>query len=326
MNKIKVSVIIPVYNTKYFLSKCLDSITNQFYDNLEIIIVNDGSTDGSKEIIDNYAEIDKRIIVLHKENGGIGSAYKLAFEVITGDYVLFVDSDDWLDLNAIENILKIAIRNNSDIVYFGAKAYNEVGEIIETLGLNNQDNTVNDNSLILEKQFLEIKHPSLARLFKASIFSNFQIFEQNIGIDEMLLPQLLVKCNRASYTSAKYYNILIRLNSTCRAVYNDKKVFQTIKVYQYLIDFFEKKLPKYKETIKLKYIQVLNGILLGYHKKEYELNSKIVDSIKKDLQKNTLSKIIGGKTVGLTMKQICLIFINTSPLSNVVFKNKKTVI
>ncbi len=320
----KISVIIPVYNAELFLKKCLNSVINQTFTNTEIIIVNDGSTDGSKSIIDQYTKTNSNLLVIHKENGGIGSAYKAAFKVMTGDYLLFVDSDDFLELKALEELSLIAKNNNADLVSFGIRALNEVGNLVGLNSFDNIDFIATSNKDVLKTHFEILKHPTLVRLYKKELFDNIVIFEQNIGIDEMLTPQLLLKCNKVVYTSNIYYNVLVRTDSVCRAVYNDKKVLQTIKVYQYLIDFFEKKLPKYKETIKLKYIQVLNGILLGYHKKEYELDSKIVDSIKKDLQKNTLSKILAGTTAGLTIKEIGLIFINTSPLSNLVFKNKKT--
>ncbi len=103
-----VSIIIPVYNAEHYLTKCLDSVIHQTYTNLEIILINDGATDSSPKIIDEYALKDTRIVAIHKENGGIGSAYKAAFEMMTGDFVLFADSDDWLELDAAEHLVKLA--------------------------------------------------------------------------------------------------------------------------------------------------------------------------------------------------------------------------
>jgi len=101
--KSKVSIIVPVYNSELYLTKCLNSVISQTFSNLEIILVNDGSTDSSPKIINEDVIKDDRIVAIHKENGGIGSAYKAAFEVMFGDYILFVDSDNWLELDAIEN-------------------------------------------------------------------------------------------------------------------------------------------------------------------------------------------------------------------------------
>lgn len=90
------------------------------YQNIELILINDGSTDKSLIIIEDYSSRDTNIVIIHKENGGIGSAYKAAFEVMIGDNVLFVDSDNWLELNAVEELVILAVKNDADIVYFGS--------------------------------------------------------------------------------------------------------------------------------------------------------------------------------------------------------------
>lgn len=105
----KVSIIIPVYNVAPYLRQCLDSAVNQTYQNIEIICVDDGSTDGSSEILDEYAKLDDRITALHKKNTGVASARNLALSVATGEYLLFIDGDDWIDIatcqKAISNVL-----------------------------------------------------------------------------------------------------------------------------------------------------------------------------------------------------------------------------
>lgn len=117
---VKISVIVPVYNTANYLCQCVDSIINQTYNDLEIILVDDGSTDGSGAICDEYAELDNRVIVIHKPNGGLISARKSGLSVATGDYIGFVDSDDWIDTDTFANIVSFACQNgNPDIVGFG---------------------------------------------------------------------------------------------------------------------------------------------------------------------------------------------------------------
>lgn len=100
-----ISVIVPVYNVEFYLRQCLDSIVNQTYGNLEIILVDDGSTDTSGKICDDYAAADRRVRVLHKENGGQISARKAAISIASGAYVAYVDADDWIDLNTYEQVL-----------------------------------------------------------------------------------------------------------------------------------------------------------------------------------------------------------------------------
>lgn len=111
-----VSVVIPVYNASRYLRESVDSVISQTYQNLEIIIVDDGSTDDSGSICDKYAENDSRIIVIHSENRGLSAARNLGMSKMSGSYICFLDSDDWIDSRAIETLLKTAVEKKSDIV------------------------------------------------------------------------------------------------------------------------------------------------------------------------------------------------------------------
>lgn len=111
----KISVIVPVYNSEAYLENCLNSIIQQTYQNLEIILVNDGSTDGSAAICQRYKIQDPRVKVYHKPNGGVGSSRNRALEAVTGDYILFVDNDDWLELDHIESLYHLLKKADADI-------------------------------------------------------------------------------------------------------------------------------------------------------------------------------------------------------------------
>ena len=118
MNSPLVSVIVPVYDVAPYLEQCLDSIVNQTYQHLEIILVDDGSTDESGAICDRYAEQDSRILVVHKENGGLSSARNVGLDKMTGEWVLFVDSDDWIELNTLALLFEQK-DERAEIVEFG---------------------------------------------------------------------------------------------------------------------------------------------------------------------------------------------------------------
>ncbi len=123
MNKIpKISIIVPVYNVQEFLKECVDSLLNQTYHSIEIILVNDGSTDNSPAICDNYLELDERVKVIHKSNGGLVSARNAGFEEISGEWFMFVDSDDLLLKNCCEELVNI-INNNFDIIFWNSSQY-----------------------------------------------------------------------------------------------------------------------------------------------------------------------------------------------------------
>lgn len=115
-----ISVIVPIYNVEPYLRQCLDSIIRQSYTNLEIILINDGSTDNSGAIADEYARLDSRIKVIHQENGGLAAARNSGIEIMSGDFVSFVDSDDWLELDMYEEVIPILCQNKHlSLVKFG---------------------------------------------------------------------------------------------------------------------------------------------------------------------------------------------------------------
>lgn len=115
----KISIIVPAYNVQKYIKQCLESIINQTYKNLEIIVVNDGSKDKTLDIIESIAKDDPRIIVINQENQGVSAARNNALKGVDGDFVMFVDSDDWLDLDTCEVLIKEAVRENADVVMCG---------------------------------------------------------------------------------------------------------------------------------------------------------------------------------------------------------------
>lgn len=115
----KVSIVVPIYNVEKYINKCVDSILNQTYKNLQVILVDDGSPDNCGKIADEYAKKDFRIEVIHKENGGLSDARNFGVKEVTGDFTLFVDSDDWLDKNMVETMVYTINKFNADVVQAG---------------------------------------------------------------------------------------------------------------------------------------------------------------------------------------------------------------
>ena len=116
MENYKISVIVPVYKVESYLEQCISSIIKQTYKNLEIILVNDGSPDNCGKLCDIYAKKDSRIKVIHKKNGGLSDARNVALDIATGDYIGFVDSDDWININMYEVLINEAKNEDADIV------------------------------------------------------------------------------------------------------------------------------------------------------------------------------------------------------------------
>ena len=121
----KITVIVPVYNVENYLNKCLDSLINQTYKNLEIIVINDGSTDNSGTICQEYAQKDNRIVYIEKENGGLSDARNAGLDRMTGSYVTFVDSDDWIEQDYVEVLYNKLTEHQADVSVGNYYSYNE---------------------------------------------------------------------------------------------------------------------------------------------------------------------------------------------------------
>ena len=132
-----VTIVLPIYNVEKYLNRCINSIVNQTYKNLEIILVDDGSPDKCSQMCDEWEKKDTRIKVVHKQNEGLGMARNTGIENATGDYICFFDSDDYLELTAIEKLYKLAKKTDSDIVTYGYSKVDDSGNIYESVFLAN---------------------------------------------------------------------------------------------------------------------------------------------------------------------------------------------
>ena len=130
--KIKFSVVLPIYNVEKYLNRCLDSVMNQTYKKLEIILVDDGSPDNCPQMCDNWARVDDRIKVVHKKNAGLGEARNSGLDVATGDYIAFFDSDDYIDTRLFEELYTVIISDNPDLIEFGHHDVDRQGNITRT--------------------------------------------------------------------------------------------------------------------------------------------------------------------------------------------------
>ena len=143
-----VTIVLPIYNVEKYLERCLKSVINQTYSNLEIILVDDGSPDSCPRICDEWAKKDARIKVIHKQNEGLGFARNTGIENATGNFILFIDSDDYIELNLVEECYKEAINHNADIILFGLNKIDKNGHIIEKKELVAQKYIYKGNEII----------------------------------------------------------------------------------------------------------------------------------------------------------------------------------
>lgn len=204
MNSIAISIIVPIYNTSKYLRNCLDSIVNQTMENIEIILVDDGSTDGSDIIIDEYAEKDERVKKIHKQNSGPSETRNIGIDNATGEYIMFIDSDDWIEPQTCQILYRKAKKKNADFVICGN--YNVATSGITRRNIFNNEKYLSGNEYEQEIRVstlglvgTKMKNPAKldrltpiwARLYKTEIIKNNEIR----FIDLNLLPSECLQFN-----------------------------------------------------------------------------------------------------------------------------------
>lgn len=242
----KISIIIPIYNTEKFLNKCIDSVLNQTYKNIEIVCINDGSTDKSLEILNNYN--DERLKIISIENHGVSYARNLALNNITGDYVAFVDSDDIVEETFCEKLLNNLLSNSSDMSYCGHYTKNIEGKILKQWSPELlKTNTPIDDRLKITKYLVVTK-----KLFKKSIIEEFKIkfnIKLHYAEDSLFLIQYLTHCKSISGITNKLYTDIVNEKSLCRnPKYKSRRKIERDKSFKIIDDIIK----EYKKKNNLK--------------------------------------------------------------------------
>ncbi len=244
MEKEKISIIVPIYNVENYLSRCLESIINQTYKNLEIILINDGSTDSSSEICNKYSIIDSRIKVIHKKNAGASVARNLGIKIATGDYIAFIDSDDYVELNMYETLYNNLINVDADVSVCG-RCVDYFMDDNNSLSIksNNRSKKIimsNIDSLIAMNSLKMFDMSVCDKLYKTSLFNNIRF--PNVGKceDFYVMYQLLYKSLKVIYDSKKLYHYCKRLGSRSNSIVDDSYIIAS----KAQILFFENNCPE----------------------------------------------------------------------------------
>lgn len=213
----KVSVVVPIYNVEKYLNKCIDTIVHQTYKNLEIILVDDGSKDKSGLLCNQWADKDSRIKVIHKENGGLSSARNAGMENASGDYIMFEDSDDWLEPELIEHSIECIQKDEADIVIFGYRKVDEmensIGEFIFGKGVLTKEQLAKQlHTRILEMSFGYAWNKLYN--FQTIKDSGLQFDSTIIDREDLVFNMQLLSCvNKVNYLDFIGYNYLQRNTS-----------------------------------------------------------------------------------------------------------------
>lgn len=226
----KVSIIIPAYNIAPYLERCLESVRHQTYKELQIIIVDDGSTDQTGQIADSFAERDKRFHVIHKENRGVSAARKTGLEKAEGDYIGFVDGDDYIEPEMYEKLVDLAVEYGADIAHCGYQMVfpDRLDMYHGTKQLKVQDTYTGVKDL-LEGNLVE---PGLwNKIYRRNLFDQIN-YDENIVINEDLLLNyfLFHRSEKAVFIDVPYYHYMVRKNSASTSEWNEHKVMDPVRV------------------------------------------------------------------------------------------------
>ena len=220
-----VSVIIPVYNVEKFLPDCVLSVMNQTYKNMEIILVDDGSTDGCSRLCDEFALTDERIIVIHKQNGGQGSARNRALDCCKGKYVAFLDSDDYWEVDYVECLLRVIKENDSEIAVCNYQHVSEKNEKIG--GPTTKINIKNYSNIEAMKVMLYWKEFGVApwaKLYLTSLWKDIRFAEDRIYEDLATTYKVFWEARKITFINEVKMSYRIRANSDIHQKFNTRKI------------------------------------------------------------------------------------------------------
>ena len=301
-----ISIIVPAYNIAPYIERCLDSIIAQTYKNIEIIVVNDGSTDDTAAIIYKYATHDKRIIPVHKLNGGVSSARFAGIEIARGDYIGFVDGDDYIEPQMYEHLLENATKYNTDISHCGYKMVfpDRINYFYNTNKLVLQDKTKGLEDLISGK-YIE---PGLCnKLYKKELFAdllNNKLISEDIKINEDLLMNywLFKAADISVYEDFCPYHYIARKGSASKAAINKYKLWNPLQVAKIILSDVSSEIEPvaYRKLIRI----LINGATVGIRENP-QLIKPYRAEIRKELR-NKLVEIITGDKCGLKLKIMAL--------------------
>ena len=281
----KISVIVPVYNVEKYIGKCLDSLVNQTLEDIEIIIVNDGSPDNSQKIINKYVKkYPQKVKSFIKENGGQGSARNYGLKHAKGEYVAYVDSDDWVELDMFEKMYNLAKKDKSDIVICGNKVVSMDNKIIKVESATTFNHT--DLNIIFGKMAVWNKIYNRKVLINARVSFRNKVWYEDIDFT----MKMLLNDHKISFINEPLYNYLLRPGSTMNNS-NINKNLEILDAFDETIRHF-KKIDNYDniydkiEFIAIYHIYIFTIVRVINAKSHNKMKLPVINSINKYMKDN----------------------------------------
>lgn len=284
-----ISIIVPIYKVEKYIYKCLNTILNQTYKNLQIILVDDGSPDNCGKICDEYAKKDKRIQVIHKQNGGLSDARNVGIAEAKGEFIGFVDSDDYIETTMFEDLLNLVKENNADVAICNFYEVKDDNKIIKN---NYNDVKIYDKMEILKEILLDKKIQSYAwnKLYKKDLFNEVKYPVGKKYEDIGTTFYLLENCEKVVVSGKPEYNYLNRKDSIVNNV-TESTIIDYVTIVDERYDYIEKNYP---ELSKYNMYYLTNILLTAFNDK----NS--IGNISKELEQKL--KYIYNKVIQIIEK------------------------
>lgn len=290
MSKI-ISVVIPVYNVEKYLRECLDSVVNQTYKNLQIILVDDGSTDSSGKICDEYADKDSRITVIHQENAGAGAAKNTGLELISGEYLSLIDSDDYIEKNMYEVMLNYLEEKNVDVVQCCFDEFYVNKKIKKNFCFYPEKSRVFSSYKYLYEMLSDWKYAVFwNKLFKTSLLKDIRFPEGRKIDDEFFTYKLICNAKKIANINDCFYHYRMRSNSVMNKNQSKILLLDRIDAFKERYEYVSQKYPAQRKV----FYQHLCEYLLFYH------NDLTDQDIKNELNQNI--NLYPYKKLGIVLK------------------------
>lgn len=263
-----ISIIVPVYNVETYLAKCVDSILAQTYTNLEIFLVNDGSSDCCGKLCDEYAKEDKRIKVIHKKNGGLSDARNVAIDVATGEFITFIDSDDYVTDDYIMTLYSLIEKYECKV---SIALYNTFVEGSKPKVVNRAyREDCQTNIKAIEEMFYQEKYDtaSWAKLYHSSLFATGIRYPKGIVYEDLATTYLLIfQSDKVAFCNRRIYNYLLRRDSIEGSSFSSKKMDSALKVCELMeshLDILGKVMQAYQCRMMSFFFHLLLKMPDGY--------------------------------------------------------------
>lgn len=289
-----ISVIVPIYNVEPYLHKCVDSILNQTYKNIEIILVDDGSTDSCGEICDSIANKDKRIIVIHKENGGLSDARNAGIEILKGKYVTFIDSDDWVEPTYVEQLYKLIAENDADLAvcdFYCIDSENHIYNSPSTDGevfVWNREEAV---SMLLSGN--KMSTSAWAKLYKSKYFVEKEIRypKGKLYEDIPVTYKILLEADKIVFGNYALYNYFIRQQSISNTGFTPRRM-HAIENLESVLPQVLQQFPQLEGlcSVALFCVNFETYLTMNGEKENKEYEKKVINGIKQHRKNVVCSK------------------------------------